>query len=267
MHTQPGRKTAIFGGVWYMKKFLAIIALMLLLLAVAGCKEDLAAKKTTATSGPSAEEDAEAATAEADAEEESSGISDDFSEFITKRSSLEYTVSYEITSSSQGSSANQKMTQYFGGTDRLRMDSSTGGMESRTYLMDGTFYTCSNQGGKWMCISMPTQGENPTQQFDDIAENPQDYKITPDGTKSVAGTTAKCYKITTPQGNMKECFSKEGVPLYMETTFQGGSMKMQATSYKPGVKDSDFKLPAEPQDMNAMIAQYGGGQLPEGYGQ
>jgi hypothetical protein len=252
-----------------MKKIIMLLMIALLLISIAGCKEEgSGAKKTAATKDSAAEDslDADPAEADADAEEESSGLADDFVEMMSKKTALKYTVTYKMTGSSQGSSFNYQMTQYFGGADRFRMDSANSGVETRSYLMDNKFYSCTQQGGKWNCFSIESQTESPTKQFDDIAENPTDYRVTPDGTKSVAGTTAKCYKITTPQGNVRECLSKEGVPLYMETTFQGGSTKKEATSYKASVKDSDFQLPAEPVDMNAMIAQYQQ-QMPEGYGQ
>lgn len=249
-----------------MKKIFAVLVLLLFVLAVAGCKEEgTTTKDTVATKGAASEDSSDVGSAEADAEEESGGLTDDFKELISKKTALEYTVTYGMTGSSQGSTVNYQMTQYFGGTDRFRMDSANGGTETRTYLMDKKFYTCTKQGGNWICMSMSSQTDSPNKQFDDIANNPDKYTVTSDGTKNVAGTTAKCYKIVTPQGNVRQCFSNEGVPLYMETSFQGGSMKMEATSYKASVSASDFTLPAEPTDLNAMIAAQTGGKMPAGY--
>jgi len=44
--------------------------------------------------------------------------------------------------------------------------------------------------------------------------------------------------------------------LYSKVSLQGKTFEMTATDYSTTVQDSVFELPAEPQDINAMMAKY-----------
>ncbi len=48
---------------------------------------------------------------------------------------------------------------------------------------------------------------------------------------------------------MIECFSPEGVPLYIEVQAAQATITMEASTYKTSVSASDFVPPATPQEM------------------
>ncbi len=180
----------------------------------------------------------------------SGGAASAFTALLGKRTSLSWKVAYTITTTTNGQTVTSAMTQYVKGSDRIRMDLATQGVETRTYLTDKVYTSCMNQGS-WTCfkIDAPNQtGAADTQATeqqmqDDIAA----YNVVADGTKSVAGVTATCYKITekAQQGFLyRYCFSKEGVPLYLYILTGGATTEMTATSYTTSVSDSDFTPPA-----------------------
>jgi hypothetical protein len=111
---------------------------------------------------------------------------------------------------------------------------------------------------------MAQQEANPTDSVKNIEENPDDFKIYADGTKTIAGTVAKCFRITASQGDVRECFSKEGVPLYMTSKSSGYEFTMEATSYKTSVSNSDFTPPAAAVDMDDYVKQMQA-KMPAGY--
>lgn len=261
-----------------MKKIITVLVVLLLALTVVGCKEDVKPKQTTGPGGAPADEGGETGmeegSAEASAEEGSEGgeWADKFTSFISKKAASEFTVTYDLTSKNDGKTEKYTMTQYFGGPKRFRMDTKLPEGEGRVYFVDDKMTTCNKQDGAWQCIQFATEseeGQDPTAQFKAVEENPADYHIGYAGTMSVAGSLAYCYTIDyrmigVPDAEMKYCFSKGGVPLYMLMKAEGSETEMRATSYKDSVSSSDFTLPAKAQDMNALMQQYQQ-QMPEGY--
>jgi hypothetical protein len=176
-------------------------------------------------------------------------VSDAFLNILGMKSTLQYRVAYSIISNAGGQQTVSQMTQYMKGTDKLRMDSSFESMESRTYLVDGAYYSCSSQQGTWTCMKITIPADDSTTSMDDVALHKDDYQITADGTMQVAGVTAACYRVTGKSIEYsRSCYSPEGVPLYVKMTSisQGGAFdtEMEATSYSTSVSDSDFALPA-----------------------
>ncbi|MBW2966924.1 hypothetical protein KY362_00400 [Candidatus Woesearchaeota archaeon] len=253
-----------------MKKIFVILAVLLLALSLTGCKEEGA--KDTGDSGPrpagSQGDDAEleSGSGESDVEDASEGSdwADRFSDFVSMKSRLKYKVTYDF----EGPDMQGMEMVYYVDRDRTRTDMEVEGVEIRTYLMDGTATSCTKQDG-WECMQMRMpEGEDIMSQLTEIEETPDNYDIEYAGTKTVAGKTGICYDITVREdGNtfkVKECFSKEGVPLYMEATHDDGKTVMRATSFSTDVRNSDFDLPAEPRDMNAMMEQ-AMANMPAGY--
>ncbi|MBW2964367.1 hypothetical protein KY363_02810 [Candidatus Woesearchaeota archaeon] len=244
-----------------MRRFLILIAAVALLLALAGCKEDL--ESSTAGSGDSQ------VVKKTSAEKKQS---EDFRSMVMKKESLTFMAQYDISIDTQGQKQSYKTAQYLGGADKLRIDNNIQGMETRAYLLSDGYYSCRNQGG-WQCFKVASKDDigqqDYTENFKDVEKSPDDYDITYQGTMSVAGTTAQCWGITYTGQTMKYCFSSEGVPLYMEMKGPQMSYLMKASKYSTTVSESDFKLPAKAQDMQQMMEdamkQYQG-QVPEGYG-
>ncbi|MBW2971420.1 hypothetical protein KY359_00135 [Candidatus Woesearchaeota archaeon] len=260
-----------------MKKIISVLVILLLALTIAGCKEESESGPAAGRGAPAGEEggeELEQGSAEADVEEASEGDdwADKFTSLITKKAASEFTVSYDLTSKYDGETQRYSMTQYFGGPKRFRVDTKFPEGEARVFFVDNKMVSCNKQGGAWQCFEFTTEGQeqqDPTAQFRSVEERPQDYSILYAGTMSVAGATAYCYKIDyrahgMPNSELKYCFSKEGVPLYMLVKAEGSETEMKATTYKASVSSSDFTPPAKAQDMNALMQQYQQ-QMPEGY--
>lgn len=254
-------------GRYRMKRFLVFLAILLLMFSLAGCKEDV--QELEQTGRPST-----AGSADADVEEASSGssVGEKITDYISKKQSLEFTVDYQYTMDGPSGSDTWDFKQYMA-RNRYRMDSNAQGQEGRFYFIDNQVTSCNKQGGDWTCMQLP-QGDDssvsdPTEQFSDIEDDIDVEDTTYKGTRKIAGTTAYCWGINWDMygadGGMDVCYSKEGVPLYMKSETNGMTVEMEAKSYKTSVSDSDFRFPAEPMDMGAMMAQAYGGQMPEGY--
>jgi hypothetical protein len=242
-----------FGGV--IMKRVTILVLLILAIGLMGCAEDLEKKSTSrpSTSG----------SAEVSAEKESgsSGLSEKFMDFVTKKVSAEYMVEYDMKMTGDETQS-FVMTQYIKG-EKMRFDMDTPEGDVRSYMMDNAFYTCTNTEGDWMCMkmSMDMTGQDSTMQttgyFEDVESAPDNYDISYDGTMRVAGAMTACFKISFAEsgftGELRECFSKEGVPLYMLVEGDGSKTEMKAKSYERSVSSSAFELPAEAQDLSAMM--------------
>lgn len=235
------------GGVC-VKAIFGYLALLVLLAACAG--------NTTTDANGTAQDDVPAGDG-GDAE-------DEFNAFFSKRN-MEWRIAYDLKSTYDGQTSTSQMTQYVDGEDRFRTDMMFEGTEARSYMVDETFITCTKQGAEWSCFKMTSDGGNETADTreweEEYEEDATKYEITSDGTKVVAGVTAKCFKIT-EAGNVattvRYCFSPDGAPLYIYSSGDGGVSEMIATSYSKSVSDSDFTPPAEARDISAMYGGAGG---------
>src|SRR3989338_2565417 len=121
------------------------------------------------------------------------------------------------------------MVQYFS-KGKMRQDMTMEGFESRTYILGDAFHTCTNAMGTWMCQQM----QIPEMSAEDkVEEKPDDYTVTPDGTKAIAGKTASCWRLTPKAGGYtsRYCYSYDAVPLYVKTETSEGTTEMTATRY------------------------------------
>ncbi len=197
---------------------------------------------------------------------QSSGALDDFTRLIGLKSTAQWKAAYSFTTILAGASTSSEMTQYIKGATKLRTDLSASGQQIRTYVLSGIVYVCSSEGGSsWSCmkVNSPTDDKS-TQSKDDVEKNPSKYAIVADGTMQIAGATATCFKTTVEgTGDMRECISAEGVPLYYRIVgvSEGKAMEyeMKATSYTTSVSDSDFQLPAAPTELTVPSGGSSGG--------
>jgi len=168
---------------------------------------------------------------------------------LLKNKATTFMVSYEMTGAGEAMS----MTMYSKG-GKFRYDTSVEGQEGSLFFIDNTVFSCS--GEPVMCV-MFGEGEAPSMGTEDIEDDLESYKITSKPSRTIAGKTAKCFGVSSMDADVEICYSNEGIPLYSKTTVEGQAMvEMKATKYSTSVADSVFELPAEPQDISAMMAQY-----------
>lgn len=174
------------------------------------------------------------------------GASSEFMSLLSGKANLEWKIDYDVVSKAQGQTIQTKMTQYFKGEKKIRTDAVTQGIGSRSYLVDDVLTICTNQQGSWNCFKPDIKKDNVADTEKDIKQNTGKYNIVADGTKTVAGTTAKCYKVVGDANgvNMRYCFASDGIPLYMLAESSEFMTEMTATSYSKSVSDSDFEMPA-----------------------
>lgn len=251
-------------------KLLTLLALLVALMALGACTQ-------TPPQTPEADQTAQTDETPAQTQEEPAqspeviseeAFAKELEDMFEKQANIEWMVSYDMTSAYSGEEFEGTMTQYVDGEEKMRMDMTAQGQETRTYMLDNNVYSCFNQDGSWSCMGFEqTEEEQETQTPQDIREDIQgdmeSYEITSLGQRNIAGSVAQCYRLVGTDGNTVEyCFSSEGVPLYVKTTSnQGDLSEMTATSYSTNVASNAFELPAEPQSFAA------GGTMPaEGEG-
>jgi len=129
---------------------------------------------------------------------------------------------------------------------KLRTDNTVQGMETRSYMINEEFTSCSKSDGDWTCNKLSLQEEDEADEMQDLVkEKPEDFKVTKVSGRTIAKTKTECYKITSDEdAELEYCFSKEGVPLYVNMESKGMSSEQKATSYSLSVSNTDFNIPA-----------------------
>lgn len=115
--------------------------------------------------------------------------------------------------------------------------------------------------GNWMCMEFPQMDGEDTSTFDpratneDFAEELDSWFVEELPDRTIAEETAKCFSTTMAEVASQEtevCYSSEGVPLYIGHVNPDGSYTLEAIEFSRTVSDSDFELPAEPEDFPIM---------------
>ena len=181
---------------------------------------------------------------------------------LAAKADLEWKVDYDLSTTAGGETMDSQMSMYMKGTDRIRTDLSAGGYDIQSYVLDGDVISCTKMGSSWSCTKFTAKEDDQPQATDieaDIQEDASQYTIDADGTMSIAGTTAKCFRITSNDPaqdvTMRQCFSSDAAPLYilMESNAEGQAFRseMKATAYSKNVASSAFVPPAEPKEFDA----------------
>lgn len=188
------------------------------------------------------------------AKTETQDQSSEFVQLLSNKAKLQWKIAYDIDTEAKGEKSSYTMTQYVKGT-KLRMDSAVSGYETRTYFADNVFTSCSQQNNNWNCIKISAPKDDMKEVEKDIKTNTENYNIVSDGSKIVAGTNTKCYKITDKENSLtwRECFSNDGIPLYAYMEAKDFKTEMTATSFSKAVSDSDFVIPAGAQTQELPI--------------
>lgn len=234
------------------------ILLMILCLVIAACG---APQETTQPAtqneqvNAQVEEQVDAPTTQDDHETEDASAFEEFTDLFSMKMKLEYQVDYEMTTTTNGQTQEMQMAQYVKG-DQIRSDVEFDGIESQTYMTGSSIISCTNDG-EWMCIEMEMESSSPIDDLEEqIETNVQaghDMNVEKLPSRTVAGTSTNCFRVETDDGSVDYCLTKEGIPLYVESSGTSDSttydMLMEATSYSTSVPNSAFTPPAEPSQM------------------
>jgi uncharacterized lipoprotein NlpE involved in copper resistance len=183
----------------------------------------------------------------------------DFMNIISKKSALSFKADYKLTTKTNQQTTEGKQTWAMT-PSKMKIVTEMEQGKSSMYFIDNKVYICTDAQGKTNCMMFSSEeSENQNQAFntnEDIASNPANYDVVQLSTRTIAGTSAKCFKVNLKEADewtMESCYSSEGVPLYMKYTGTGVESLLEATSYSTSVSDSEFTLPAEPVDISEMM--------------
>lgn len=215
---------------------------------------------TTAPQAPGA---GEAAPSAGGASNGTTSASPSFADLVAKGRDLRYTVSYRMTTSGAGA-LNGTMTQYYGGPDEYRIDSTVGPTTTRTYVVNGTVTTCFSTSGSWYCTQQQAQSANGTAQSAPSASasaySSSAYAKTSTGTETIAGTSAHCFRVVSNGTSADYCLSPEGIPLKTDITAGSVRTTMIATSYSKSLPAGVWTMPTSAGSTPGMPP------MPPGYG-
>jgi hypothetical protein len=165
---------------------------------------------------------------------------------------LQYKVTYQYSTSAQGISTSGTETIVMKGKD-IRTDVTTAQVSASTYILGDKIYSCSNAQGQTICYELPSnqqqQSSNAVQNQESLKQNWENFNMQMLGTRDIAGTTATCFSYEIQQGTYEYCYSSNYVLLYMKADVNGYTSELTATSFSNTVSDSEFDLPAEPQQL------------------
>lgn len=160
-------------------------------------------------------------------------------------------VSYNVTSSSGGTTDESSVTLYRRPPDwRLDISSSSQGDEI-LIAAGGTLYDCSAQSGENQCLSYdPSQVDIPGLLgiFDPSAAAASVGELNVDRSEqTISGESAKCFSVTsTAEGsttNSQWCFASDGILLRLAATSDdpaSGDLTVETTGVNRDVTDADF---------------------------
>ncbi len=189
--------------------------------------------------------------------------SSSFDIFAKANKEATYKVTYDFSSSAGQSTSGTMMMAHKADNRKIATQMSQG--NSEMYILGDAFYTCSDAQGSMQCFKLATTQDTGFETMDEAADNPDDYKVEKLATRTIAGAKAQCFRITSLKEDAvsEVCYESHGVPLYVKTTgsSEGTSYEstMEAKSFSLSVSDSEFELPAEPQDMEEMMKNMGQG--------
>jgi len=155
---------------------------------------------------------------------------------------IEYKVRYEF---SQASKTGTETIAIKG--DDIKIEFILVGQSQEIYFVNSKVYMCGKQNNQMMCYEVPEADKTTVKNDRDLRKNWDKFTIEDKGTRTIAGASAICIYITETKSDY--CYSKEGVPLYIKSPSKGYTTEMTAKEYSTSVKDSEFTLPATPQQL------------------
>ena len=181
----------------------------------------------------------------------------------------DYVVSYDVTAQRGNNTLTSSQVTFYIEGNNTRLDTSVSRgaktIESRYFLIDNQFMSCSDANGQWSCSQVKTV-KLLTDARQTIQDNIKTSSITQLADRVVLGTNAKCYHLVMDLANADPaaarqivadgmqnwegtyCGTNDGVMLYYTSMNKNVTVTMEATNYHLGTGSSDFTLPATPID-------------------
>lgn len=247
-----------------MKKKLLCVVLVLSILLLTACKPPVEDVNTNRDESIKKENQEEAITKNTVS---SDGEMNDIINLFGKQGSLNYKVTYNIKTDLGDFKDESTSKHFIGGNKKLRTDSEMQGIESRIYIVNDVYTSCSKASGDWTCTELqsPPEMEDQSKKIqEDLEDNSADFEVKKIPSKTILNKKTDCYRIITKDTMTADyCFSPEGVPLYVKVEGPGLLSEQIATSYSMSVQNSDFVPPVTaekmdlpddiPEDILAMI--------------
>ncbi len=133
--------------------------------------------------------------------------------------------------------------------------------ESRQYtLPDGMIFCGKNE--TWHCLKVPPPTGNATlPTLPDQTANLSFQNLTPprlvrSGQRTLLNFKLQCFTSSLPNVTTEQCFTKDGILLYLDSRIPVGEVTWQATDYEPRVPPGVFTPPATPEAMPEVIPEF-----------
>ena len=237
---------------------LLFAAFLVVIIMVSGCIGGEEKKPQTGEEQPAEKPSAENPPVTEEPKEEKP-IGKSLSDLLGLGKPQGYTVSYDMTGKESGGAS--KMTMYFAGEKKMRMDSIRNyegeTSEGSIFIKGDDLYSCTKTEGEWTCLKF-TSEKSEENQWEGISNSFEKDPEKPlyDGTQNIAGVAAECYKIESGGAKYRYCIHPQKYLMLLTETYLGGTLeyRMIATEVDLGMpQESVFDLPAEPKDIGSMM--------------
>ena len=224
-----------------------LVIFVLLAVIVVGCKQGQNQNTQTKDNPIPQNTEQQTQTQEPNKEQpKKDDASSELKKLFDSKTNLEWTVTYNIVTKAQGQEMKSTMIQYLKGINKIRTDITIQGVESRSYFINSVMTSCTKMSAKWNCFKIEVPKDDMKNVEEKVKSGSSDYSIVSDGTKQIAGVTAKCYKLTGAKDSIttRYCYSAEGIPLYVYYEGPQVTSEMTALTFEKVAKDSVFEIPA-----------------------
>ncbi|MEM2138781.1 MAG: hypothetical protein QXM96_01360 [Candidatus Woesearchaeota archaeon] len=120
--------------------------------------------------------------------------------------------------------------------------------KSSVYRVNDKTYMCISEN-QVICYEF-NEENNMIKTDSDLRENWQNYEMTELPSRTISGTKTRCFGYELSGTKQETCYSDDFVPLYSKSESTLGVIELIATQYNNKVSDSEFELPAKPQEFN-----------------
>jgi len=145
------------------------------------------------------------------------------------------------------------LTYYFK-DGKARFDMVLDGEKISHFILYNKTYDCMASLKRCNELGMT---EKPTIGFEWVIKDIDKKNITLKSSRIIAGINTKCFGIISESKEEAEiCLSDDAIPMYEKLISDEEVNERTVKYYSTNVSDSVFELPAEPQDINAMMQQY-----------
>ena len=253
-------------------------ALIILILAVAlaGCDEESqqqVPEQTTPDTGSQGEDTIPSAPTETLPDTQGGDVVTELTQLMKNQMNMNYHVDYEATISGSGTpSMDMQMSYYMQGVTRMRVDVNSFGIESRSYVMDGKYVSCTNMMNNWNCMEYVADddymdeyeiGTIDDRTIDEVF-NSQVTRLPP---RTIAGQLSSCFRTVQDEYTIDYCYTADGIPTYIRTLSDSNAdyaseTEMIATRVSKTLPAGTFELPVaassyDNMDIDAIMDQYG----------